>query len=119
MTALPVQCIKMELVPNDRAYKDNVEVPDKQGAHFQAQGYYLQATHGDPPNQSIKHQSQGATSELYAEAPAIAELIAHNKALLRQLRLFVQDCVHLHLEIWWRTAELASIKKVHAADMLA
>ena len=112
-----IQCIKMELVPGDRAYEDDVAIVDMQGTHLQAQGYHLRATRGSPPNQSIKNQSHGATSELYAEARVIAELIAHDEALLHQLELFVQDCVHLHLEIWWRTAELAAIKKIHAADI--
>ena len=56
---------------------------------------------------------------MYTEAQVIAELIVHDMVLLRRLELFVQDCIDLHLEIRWRTAELASIKKAHAADMLA
>jgi hypothetical protein len=56
---------------------------------------------------------------MYSNAHVIAALIAHDGKLLNQLERFVQDCVHLHLEIWWRTAELATIKKAHATDLLA
>ena len=38
---------------------------------------------------------------------------------MHRLELFVQAYIHLHLEIWWRTAELAPIQSVHAAGMLA
>ena len=82
---LLVQCIKMELVPDDRAYVDDVEFTDAHGTYFQAQGYRLQATRGSPPDQEIKHQSHGLTCELYAVTQVIAELIANGKALLRRL----------------------------------
>ena len=41
---LLVQCIKMELVPGDRADVDDVKVADAYGTYFQAQGYHLQET---------------------------------------------------------------------------
>jgi hypothetical protein len=106
-----MECIKLELVPpGDEAYKDDMEMEDIYGIYMVTAGYRLQARRGQPPNYRVHWCTDGLTSTTYCDAHVIAALIAHDPALLRALELFVQDCVHMHLEIWWRTAELATIK---------
>ena len=82
-------------------------------------GYRLQARPGQPPNYRVHRCTDGLTSTTYCNAHVIAALIAHDPALLRALELLVQDCVHLHLEIWWRTAQITTIKRDHGRDLLA
>ena len=114
------ECIKLELVPpGDDAYIDNLEMEDIYGHYLTTAGYPLQARRGKPPNCTFLRRGYGLTSDVYSNAHVIAALIGHDPDLLHQLELFVQDCVHMHLEIWWRTAELATIKRDHGRDMLA
>ena len=110
-----MECIKLERVPpSDGAYTDGIEMEVVYGIYLTTTaGYQLQVRRGQPPNWSVHLRVYGLTPDIYSNAHDIAALIAHAPTLLHRLKLFVQDCVHMHLEIWWRTAQLATTKRDH------
>ena len=112
--------IKLELVPpGEGAYEDDIEMQDRWGKYMVAAGYQMQGRRGRPPHCRMLRREDGLTGSIYCHAHVVAALIAHDQPLLRALERFVQDCVHLHLEIWWRTAQIATIKRDHGRDLLA